>query len=197
MIRLEILTVFLTMPLSVAIIKFMDIENKDVCVLSVFIYFIFNCIRFFQGDVHLLEDMTGAQREELAPSHNAVSFFIGIASKIAFLLAAYNINDCVMFFLYNGVCFIFDLFWVIVLMRTLSVSARDDTHLNSLFKTWIIFDLVECIISFVAALLIKVYGSDIDIKNWAIIGSIVLFSFLMILDYLFNIEHYFVNRKKD
>ena len=130
MVRIEIFTIFLTMPLSVAIMQLMNAPKKDICLIGIFLYFIMNSIRFFHGDVHLMEDLKGAQKKEVADSHNACSFFIAIASKFCFLIAAYHINECVAFFAFNGLCFLFDIFWRIILQNTISKQSPNGESLK-------------------------------------------------------------------
>ncbi|MBW7995642.1 MAG: hypothetical protein FVQ81_03505 [Candidatus Glassbacteria bacterium] len=194
MIRIEILTVFLTMPLTVAVMQFMTNPQKDLCTLGIFLYFVINSIRFFQGDVNLYADLSISQKDDLAASHNAVSFFIGVASKFCFLLAAYCIADSVAFFAYNGLCYLFDLFWLTILNRTVDPTKPRGGHLLGLFKSWLILDGIEAIISFAMSIVIYKLSYDPKPKEYLEIGTLGVLGLLLAIDYLFNARHYFQKR---
>lgn len=195
MIRIEIFTIFLTMPMSVAIMQVMGAPKKDICIIAIFIYFIMNSIRFFHGDVHLMEDLKGAQKEDVADSHNACSFFIAIASKFCFLLAAYHLNKCIAFFAFNGLCFLFDIFWRIILQNTVSRDRPRGKHLLRLFKSWFFLGSFEAIISFTMAIVIYKNASDPELMQYLELGTIGVLVLIMLIDYLFNTAHYFKQRK--
>ena len=196
MIRIEILTIFLTMPLSVAIMQVMNAPMKTVCSISVFLYFVINSIRFFHGDVHLIDDLAGTQKADRAASHNAFSFFFGIASKFCFLLAAYYVTNCTAFFAFNGLCFLFDIFWLAVLRHSVDPNGRRGKHLLGLFKSWLILDSIEALLSFGMSIAVYKLGSDPQLKEYLEIGTIGVLVLLLFIDYLFNTKHYFQDRDK-
>ncbi|MFC1650140.1 hypothetical protein ACFL2X_01075 [Candidatus Latescibacterota bacterium] len=196
MIRIEILTVFLTMPLSVAIMQFISAPSESNCYVFVFIYFVVNCIRFFQGDVNVIEDLSGKQKEDIATSHNAFSFFVGIAAKFSFLLTAYHLNILTAFFAFNGLAYLFDIFWLFVLKRTIDIEKPRGKELNDTFKRWLCLDVIEGIISLTMSIAIYKFSDDPNLKEYLEFGTIGVLSLLLLLDYLINQGHYFDRRQE-
>lgn len=109
--RIEILTVFLTMPLSIAVVQFIGLKETHWYDWAIFIYFILNSIRFFDGDVRVWTKLPLLEKANIGP-HRATAFFIGVASKFMFIVMAYYVGVPNRFFAYYALALLLDTFWI-------------------------------------------------------------------------------------
>ena len=184
------------MPLSIAIMQFMMIPEKTGSLVLIFVYFVANCIRFFQGDVNAIQRLKSAQKKKNVTSYNAFSFFVGVASKFCFLLTAYHVTKCTAFFGYAGLAFLFDVFWVVALMGSLDQETKAGQTLRHTFRRWLILDVIEAAVCFGMAIAIHTMRDDPTIKEYLEYGTIGVLALLLGIDYLYNSPHYFKETKK-
>lgn len=191
--RIEILTIFLTMPLSIAVITFMGLPAKQWYDWAIFIYFIISCIRFFDGDVRVWKKLPEIEKTDIG-SQRATAFFLGVSSKFMFIVMAYYVGIPVNFFAFYALALLLDTFWIWNL-REMVDPAKDTggKKLRDVFKDWLWLDAIRalCLVGVVIAMCIfKKYTGILNIDYIVLIGIIICFVMLL-LDFAWNSKLYF------
>jgi len=191
--RIEILTIFLTMPLSIAVVTFMGLPTRHWYDWAIFIYFIMNSIRFFDGDIRVWKKLPEVEKADIR-SQRATAFFLGVSSKFMFIVMAYYVGIPMSFFSFYALALLLDTFWIWNLREM--VDPDKDTGkktLRDIFKNWLLLDAIRALFLggvVIAMCIFKRYPGIINIDYIVLIGIIICFVTLL-LDFAWNSKLYF------
>lgn len=189
--RVEVFTVFLTMQLTIALMRFMELETPHLHHWFIFIYFIINNIRLFEGDVRVAKKIPSVEKKAVRP-YRALSFIVSISSKFMFIIMAYYINSPIKFFGYFSLAILLDTFWIWNLRE--SIDPKKDTgepSLRDVFRSWITLDVIVAVLLVGVCLFGFFSPGKPEIVDWAIIIGLIFCYAMLMFDFAWNYKLYF------
>lgn len=194
MIRIEILAVFLTTQLSIALCKFMEVQERTAISWLFFIYLFINLIRFFEGDIRLATNYIEIVKQTENP-FNPLNFFLLITCKFCFLIVSYNVMSPFAFFLSYSIALGVDSIWLYNLKISIDPNKDvNDPKYHDILHRWIVLDIVRAIFTLSASIFIKY--NILSLNQEIITFSIVVCYLLLICDLGWNKGIYFTKINK-
>jgi hypothetical protein len=185
---IEILGVFLAMTFDIAIREFMDLHDRSWYHWWIFILFIANKIRFFQGDIVFSKQLLKVTKADTGV--RAVGFFLGITSLFFVLVTAFNIASPANFFGFNAVATLIDIFWIADLYKAVDPKKDKGERLHRVLNAWIGLDALATTTSLIVCLVLTFFQQP-DVTYWALVVGLSVMSIEGFLDYAWNSRMYF------
>jgi len=198
----SISTIFLSMALTVALMRFIGLQDPPVEVWGIFFFFIVNKIRFYIGDIRYARIAPIIVRDD-SHTDQIIALLLGIGVLFIFILMGYYVIDPSKFYLWYSLGLIINIGWLWYLRNM--IDPQKDTYkkrlVRDVIKSWIILDFYELPITFTTGVLLFAKPEIGNIKFeqmelWVIytsIGILVFIAFMeLIINKIFLFDRYYI-----
>jgi len=196
----SVFTIFLSMSLTVAFTRIVNITNPSFGVWLIFFYFVFRKISYYVADARFSDISCDVFKQETV-TERMFHLLLGVSSLFLFIVAGYYVTNPSVFFLWNAFALFINICWLVLLLILVDPEKDKNQQLQirTMFRNFIMINAVEIVFSLTAGLWIKCRWewqgvNYYDLEPWVLgIGLGTLF-FIMLIDFLLH-KHFLFDPK--